>query len=79
VQGAAPTSVRVNPNVSLEIFRASFLSGPVFSGYRVEVVLGRNPQNTVGTGLPSTLPVVFYAPDAADADPTRVTLTVTPL
>ena len=79
VQGAAPTSVRVNPNVSLEIFRASFLSGPVFSSYRVEVVLGRNPQNTVGTGLPSTLPVVFYAPDAADADPTRVTLTVTPL
>jgi hypothetical protein len=75
---AAPASALTDLNVSLQIFRESLLTGPVFAGYRVEIAEGRPQQNTLSLGLPSTVPVVFYASDAASTDSTRLTLTVTP-
>ncbi len=75
---SAPASALADLNVSLQIFRESLLTGPVFADYRVEIAEGRPQQNTLSLGLPSTIPVVFYAPGTTSTDSTRVTLTVTP-
>jgi hypothetical protein len=82
VSNRFPAVIQADPSAGLTIFQESLLSGPVFSRFQMEIAAGRTGNNTLGIGLPTTLPVVVYAPDTSATDSSnwpRATLTVTPL
>ena len=82
VSNRFPAAIQADPSAGLTIFQESLLSGPVFSRFQMEIAAGRTGTNTLGIGLPTTLPVVVYAPDTSATDSSnwpRATLTVTPL
>ena len=75
-----PEAALVDATTGLVVFQESLLSGPVFASYRTEIAVGRSGSNTIGVGLPSTVPVAVYAPSTNDDENLpRASITVTPL
>jgi hypothetical protein len=84
VSSLFPDAALVNASTGLAIFQESFLSGSVFTTYRLEVAPRQSSTNLRGIGLPSTLPVVVYGPEAESSEVDagnlpRASVTVTPL
>ena len=80
VEAALPSAALADPTTGLVLFQESLLQGRVFSELQMQIAVDRATGNTLGVGLPSTLPVVLFAPTAeAEDDRPRASLTITDL